>query len=190
MNHQIKTQFPINATKATRRGASTKPRIVLGIDPGSRIVGFGCLRSFGVGKSEIVDAGVIRVDTSLSQADRLGALHEAMYELVERLQPDLCVIERPFFGVNAASALKLGEARGALMSAVNRLGVAIAEITPAEVKRKIAGGGAADKEGVSRAVEMFLGFERGRMPFDVTDALAIALTHIHFDANRWGRVVR
>ena len=155
---------------------------VLGIDPGSRVVGFACLSSTKNRTSHprdfsILDAGVIRVDTDLSLPERLGAIHETVYEIAQRLQPTICVVEKAFFGVNAASALKLGEARGAMVSALIRCGVQVCEITPAEVKRVIAGGGAADKEQVSRAVELLLGFKRGKLPYDVTDAMAIALTH-------------
>ena len=77
--------------------------------------------------------------------------------------------------MNASSALKLGEARGAIVSAVRRRGLSVFEITPAEVKRTIACAGAASKEDVSRAVTALLGFERGKLPFDATDAVAIAL---------------
>jgi len=159
---------------------------ILGIDPGTRVVGFACIDN-GVAMQSarlrtprdfrVLDAGVLRTEATSSLPDRLGALHETLYELADRWRPTVCVIEKAFYGANVASALKLGEARGALVSALRRCSIPVCEITPAEVKRMIAGNGAADKEQVSRAIELLLGFKRGKLPYDVTDALAIALTH-------------
>jgi crossover junction endodeoxyribonuclease RuvC len=124
-----------------------------------------------------VDAGVLRTDAKDSHADRLGAIHEMLNHLIGELQPDHFAIERAFVGVNISSALKLGEARGALISAAQRHSLTVSEITPAQVKRIVAGQGAASKESVALAMKTLLGFDRGRMPHDVTDAMAIALCH-------------
>jgi crossover junction endodeoxyribonuclease RuvC len=154
--------------------------VILGIDPGSRIVGFAVLR----GKIarprmprdfEVVDAGVIKAKAELSVPERLGLIHEAVHGLAGELAPTHCAIEKAFHGINAASAIKLGEARGAILAAVRRHGLSIFEITPAEVKRTIACKGSASKEDVCRAVTALLGFDRGKLPFDATDAVAIAL---------------
>ncbi len=155
---------------------------ILGIDPGSRLVGFGLLASsrrdpLGPRDFRVIDAGVLRAPLSESIHVRLGLLHDTLFELLETLRPDVCVIERSFHGVNASTAIKLGEARGALLAAVSRHKIPVTEITPAEVKRTVAGGGAADKERVALAVSSLLGFQRGALPHDATDALAIALTH-------------
>lgn len=124
---------------------------------------------------EVLDAGVIKANTDLTVPERLGLIHDAVHALAGELSPTLCAIEKAFHGVNAASAIKLGEARGAIVAAVRRHGLQIFEITPAEVKRTIACAGAASKEDVCRAVTALLGFERGKLPFDATDAVAIAL---------------
>lgn len=153
---------------------------VVGIDPGSHIVGFGCL-DLGKGQHvgnpnrwNVVDAGVLKADGKARHCDRITALHEALYALLDELKPDICIMERAFTGVNALSALRLGEARGALISAAGRLGIPLTEITPAEAKRTIAGNGAASKEQVSLALESLLRFKRGALPHDASDALAIA----------------
>lgn len=164
-------------SKASRHG----PRI-LGIDPGSRVVGFACLesrRSVPLSPKDfrIVDAGVLRTDRLEAHAERLGAIHAMMFELIGELGPDAVVIERAFVGVNINSALKLGEARGALISAAQRAAVPVTDITPAQVKRLVTGQGAASKDAVALAMKGLLGFERGRLPHDVTDAMAIALCH-------------
>ena len=154
--------------------------MIIGIDPGSRVVGFAILRA-KVAKPRmprdfvVVDAGVIKTNVDLSMPERLGHIHDAVHGLTAELSPTHCAIEKAFYGVNASSALKLGEARGAIVAAVRRHGLAVFEITPAEVKRTIACAGAASKEDVCRAVTALLGFDRGKLPFDATDAVAIAL---------------
>lgn len=154
--------------------------VILGIDPGSRIVGFAVLR----GKIarprmprdfEITDAGVIKTRSELSLCERLGIIHESVFGLAAELGPTHCAVEKAFHGVNAASAIKLGEARGSIIAAIRRHSLPIFEITPAEVKRTIACKGSASKEDVCRAVSALLGFELGNLPYDASDALAIAL---------------
>ena len=154
--------------------------VIIGIDPGSRVVGFAILRSKIARPRmprdfEVADAGVIKTNVDLSIPERLGHIHDAVHSLTGELSPTHCAIEKAFYGVNASSALKLGEARGAIVSAVRRHGLSVFEITPAEVKRTIACTGAASKEDVCRAVTALLGFDRGKLPFDATDAVAIAL---------------
>ena len=155
---------------------------ILGIDPGSRIVGFGFLvarteRPLSPRDFRVADAGVLRAPLDLPIHARLGLLHATLFDLIGDLKPDVCVIEKAFCGANAATAIKLGEARGALLAAVSRHDVPVFEITPAEVKRIIAGGGAMRKEAVATAVEALLEFRRGDLPHDASDAVAIALTH-------------
>ncbi len=162
--------------------AETRSWKILGIDPGSRVAGFGLLqsrtRSPVVPRDfRILEAGVIRLDVASHLSDRLGHLHDAIAGMIAEATPTICVIEKAFCGVNASSALKLGEVRGAVISAVRRQGVPVAEITPAQVKMLIAGRGQASKQEVCSAIESCLQFSRGRLPHDATDALAIALAY-------------
>lgn len=155
---------------------------ILGIDPGTRLIGFGvldCARivSLQTKDYKVVDAGVLRTDPKSSSFSRIGAIHQAMYEIAIELKPDLCVIESAFFGCNPQSALKLGQARGALMAAMSRCAVPVKEIAPTKVKKIITGNGHGDKEAISLAITRLLQFKRGRLPLDVTDALAIALSY-------------
>jgi crossover junction endodeoxyribonuclease RuvC len=122
----------------------------------------------------VLDIGVIRTTPGISMPARLGEIHSAVFDLLEEMDPQYVAIERAFHGVNAATAIKLGEARGAILSAFARRNLPIHEITPAEVKRIIAGNGAASKEQVYRALQAIMGFDRGRLPLDASDALAIA----------------
>lgn len=156
--------------------------LILGIDPGSRITGFALLRAkkplpVMPRDFSVVEAGVLRADAALPYAQRIGLLHLALCELLTEHRPDVCVIERAFFDKNANSALKLGELRGAYIAACARSQVPVAELTPADVKKTIAGNGRADKEAIALALHGLLGFNRGSLPHDATDALALSLCH-------------
>jgi len=159
----------------------TQPKIrILGIDPGSRVAGFACIQSRVLAPTNprdfyIVGAGALKIDPELPMWKRVGHLHETVLGLLNEFDPHLVAIERAFQGPNSSSALKLGEVRGAIMSSVFRANRAFFEVTPAEVKKSIAGNGKASKEEVAEAVQTFLKFERNKTPFDVTDAMAIAL---------------
>jgi crossover junction endodeoxyribonuclease RuvC len=156
------------------------PRTIFGIDPGARVVGYAFIRAKTAlplvpADFAVIEAGALRVDQRLPHAERLGLLHGAVHELAARHAPDVCVLERAFCDKNVASALKLGEARGAFIAACGRLGIPIGEITPAEVKKTITGNGRAEKEEISLALKALTGFDRGELPHDVTDALALSL---------------
>jgi crossover junction endodeoxyribonuclease RuvC len=155
-----------------------KPKI-LGIDPGSRVVGFALIGAVKVKPLSpkdwvVLDVGVIRTSAELPMSSRLGQIHGAVFELLSEMSPQYAAIEKAFYGVNAATALKLGEARGSIMAAFSRCCIPVLEITPAEVKRIVAGKGAATKEQVYQSLQAILGFQRGRLPLDASDALAIA----------------
>lgn len=156
---------------------------ILGIDPGSRITGFGLIR-LKAGRSrflpnsfEVVEAGVVRPGSNLSFRDRLQFIHGAVGEIMQNLKPDICVVEKAFHGINASSSLKLGEVRGTILTAAFLHKIETADITPAQVKKMVAGHGAATKDAIAQSIATLLRFERGRLPVDVCDALAIALTH-------------
>lgn len=158
------------------------PLVILGVDPGSRNAGFAFIRA-KVSKPilprdfVVIEAGVLRADINLPFAERIGLLHEALYEMIERLSPDICVIEKAFYDKNVSTALKLGEVRGAFIAACARGSVKTMEITPAEVKKTITGNGRSEKEQVSLSLKALMGFDRGSLPHDVTDALAISLCY-------------
>lgn len=154
---------------------------VIGIDPGSLVTGFGILEIpsglVNIKKIRLIAAGVLKSQPKLPHYDRSGYLHEAMFQLTEKYQPEWCAIEKAFVGINVNSALRLGETRGALIAAVRRHRINIAEITPTQVKKSITGQGHASKEQVAAALKYLLGFDRGDLPHDASDAIAIALSH-------------
>lgn len=166
--------------------------VVLGLDPGSLRTGFSVLRALKARPGHardfaLVDAGVLKADARLAYGQRLALLHDAVLDLIVMHQPRVMVLERAFVAKNAASALKLGEVRGAFMCAAFKHGVTVEEITPAEVKKTIAGNGRADKEQISRALRTLTGFDRGALPYDVTDAMAMSLCYGLRLARRFAR---
>lgn len=155
---------------------------IFGIDPGSRTTGFACIGSekkipLCPQDFKILDIGVIKLDPKRSHIERIGLLHAALFELISYQNPTTCVIEKEFAGINPLTSLKLGETRGSLLAAVHRLSIPIIEITPAQIKRIIGGGGRASKEDVAFALKNLLRFERKGLPLDATDALAAALSY-------------
>jgi crossover junction endodeoxyribonuclease RuvC len=156
--------------------------IILGIDPGSRLVGFAAItpvhpRPVHPKHFCIAHAGVLRCKDSVDIVVRIGQLHQAMHGLIGEIQPTVCVIESAFIGINPRSALLLGQARGSLLAACARFDLPIRELSPTEVKKAITGKGNADKEQVAVALGQLMGFDRQGMSYDVSDALAIALTY-------------
>lgn len=155
---------------------------ILGIDPGSKIAGFAVLevpdaKAYHPRHFRLVDAGSLKADYSLPHAERIGFMHDTLFELIKEWAPDVCVAEKAFAGVNFQTAIRLGEARGALITAVRRHSIPIQEITPTAVKKTIAGTGHASKEQIALALKMLINFDRGHLPFDVSDAVAIALAY-------------
>lgn len=156
--------------------------VILGIDPGSRVAGYAVLRARRPSPVvprdfTVVEAGALKADPSLTHGERIGLLHEALHELIVRHAPTVCVLEKAFADKNVSSAIKLGEVRGAFIAACARSSVPTREITPAEVKKTITGNGRAEKELVSLSLRALMGFDRGDLPHDVTDALAIGLCY-------------
>lgn len=147
---------------------------ILGIDPGSRFTGFGLIDAHR-GGAQYVESGIIRVDPGPLDA-RLACIFSGISELIAEFQPTTVSIENVFMHRNAASALKLGQARGAAIVAAAVAGVPVAEYTPAEIKLSVVGNGRATKEQIGFMVGRLLGL--AALPrADAADALAGALCH-------------
>ena len=145
----------------------------LGIDPGSRLTGWGLIEHVD-GSFVHVASGTIRLRATASVASRLGQLLDEISGLLATYAPDTVALERNFVARNVQSAFRIGEARGVVLAAVARAGVAISEHTPAEVKLAAVGYGRADKTMIGRGIAARLGL-RGPLPPDAADALAVAL---------------
>ena len=156
-----------------------KPRIILGIDPGTQLLGFGVIRALGK-KAEYVDMGILDLRKEKDAYVTLKAIYDCITEVCKSYHPDELAIESPFYGKNAQVVPKLGRAQGAAIIAALESGVAsVTEYAPRKAKEAIVGNGAASKEQVQLMLEKTLGVKLAAEHLDATDALAIALCH-HF----------
>lgn len=150
--------------------------VILGIDPGSRLTGYGVIRQIG-GKFEYIASGCIRM-TSTEMPDRLKQIFDGVSQIINQTQPTVFAIEQVFMARNPDSALKLGQARGAAIVAAKFVGLDVFEYSARQVKQSVVGTGAADKLQVQHMVKSLLKLP-GNPQADAADALAVALCHGH-----------
>jgi crossover junction endodeoxyribonuclease RuvC len=151
---------------------------VFGIDPGSDRTGFGCIDSDGR-RHRLVQCGAVRAGVGATFPDQLQIIYRELTALLDEYEPECVAIESIFHAVNARSALKLGHARGVAMLAAIEAGVTVVEYTPAAIKRSVVGYGRAEKTQVAQMVKLLLGLDAIPQPLDATDALAVAICHLH-----------
>lgn len=155
-------------------------RIIMGIDPGTNVMGYGLL---GVmrGKPSMIVMGVIKLSRFEDHYLRLRRIYERVTQLAAEYLPDELAIEAPFFGKNVQSMLKLGRAQGVAMAAALARDIPIREYAPLSIKQSITGNGGASKEQVANMMKHLLDIPDDKMPdlLDATDALAAALTHFY-----------
>jgi crossover junction endodeoxyribonuclease RuvC len=147
--------------------------IVLGIDPGTAALGYGIVER-SRGRLREIDHGCLVTSPDQTLPERLLQIHTLVDELIALHQPDLVAVERLFFSKNVQTAFAVGQARGVVLLAAAQHGAPVREATPNEVKSAITGYGAADKEQVSRMVQLVLGMSERPRPDDAADALAVA----------------
>ena len=150
---------------------------ILGIDPGSRITGYGIIETQG-NQISFITAGVIKTSSD-DIGQRLYAIYHSLEEIIQTFQPTLCAIEQVFVKINVQSALKLGQARGAAIAAVGQYALEIFEYSARSVKLSICGHGAADKDQIQKMMTILLPKAPKDLTVDATDALGIAITHAH-----------
>jgi crossover junction endodeoxyribonuclease RuvC len=151
---------------------------VFGIDPGSGRTGYGCVDSDGR-RHQLVLCGAVRAGVGATFPDQLSIIYRSLSALLAEHRPECVVIESIFYAVNARSALKLGHARGVAMLAATEAGIPVIEYTPAEIKRAVVGYGRAEKAQVGQMVKLLLRLDKVPTPHDASDALAIAICHLH-----------
>ena len=154
----------------------TKDKIILGIDPGTNILGFGVIGINNKGPY-YKDMGVFDLRKIEDPFEKLANIFAGVSELIEEHQPDELAVESPFYGKNAQVVLKLGRAQGAALTAAVMRGIPVAEYAPRKAKIAICGNGAASKEQVSLMIQKTLKVKLNPKHLDATDALAIALCH-------------
>ncbi len=150
---------------------------VLGIDPGTRICGYAVVDLDG-SDVKVVDYGVVR-SSRHPLPERLCVIHRGLAAVIERHRPDVAAVEGIFHGVNARTALKIGEGRGIALLAAAEAGMEVAEYSPAVVKKAVVGSGRAHKSQVQQMVRIILALPELPSPEDAADALAIAICHCH-----------
>ncbi|MBU0990293.1 MAG: crossover junction endodeoxyribonuclease RuvC [Proteobacteria bacterium] len=152
--------------------------LVLGVDPGSRITGYGLVEKKN-NDITYVDSGLIRSSNKTPFYKRIHKIFESMVEIMGHYHPQEMAIEDLFYAKNIQSSLKLGHARGAVLIAAVQCGIPIFEYTPLEIKKSVVGYGRADKEQVRSMVRVILRF-KGDLTLDTSDALATAICHVNW----------
>lgn len=155
---------------------SVKEKIILGVDPGTNIMGFGIIICRGQ-KMELVDLGVVRMEKLENQAMKLREIFRKTTELAEKHKPDEFAVEAPFFGKNVQSMLKLGRAQGVALAAALHRDIPVHEYSPKKIKMSITGNGNASKEQVAKMLQQLLSISDMPKYLDATDGLAAAVCH-------------
>ncbi len=158
-------------------------RIILGIDPGTRIMGYGVIR-IKDNKLSVIRYGIINLTKYANQALKLKRIAERVNELIESYMPDEMALEAPFYGKNVQSMLKLGRAQGVAMATALIKGIPIAEYAPRKVKMVVTGSGSASKEQVAAMLKAILNLKPEKeIKLDATDALGVAVCHYYQNNN-------
>lgn len=159
-----------------------KDKIILGVDPGTQLMGFALLRVQNK-KTQVLLMDVLKLTSVKDTYERLEKIHKKISELILLYQPQTFAIEAPFFGKNVQSMLKLGRAQGVAIAAAIQGGLEVTEYSPKKVKQSITGNGNADKDQVWKMLQRVLNIDEKPQYFDATDALAVALCHHYQTSN-------
>ena len=151
---------------------------VLGIDPGSEMLGWGVVDGSG-SKYALVDFGTVKSNTKQPFSKRLLNIYDGVAEVMATHSPDVLSVEDTFYAVNVGVALKLGQVRGLMLLLAEQRGLGIAEYAPRLIKQTVVGYGNAEKQQVGQMVKILLGLKEIPTPHDAADALAIAICHFH-----------
>jgi crossover junction endodeoxyribonuclease RuvC len=156
-------------------------KIILGIDPGTIVMGYGLITVTG-NTISLLELGVLKPGKVKDSYKKLQLIFNTVSGLITKYQPTDFAIEAPFFGKNVQSMLKLGRAQGVAIAAAMRHGLEVVEYSPKKVKQSVTGNGNADKEQVMKMLQTLLSFKESPKYYDATDALAVAVCH-HYQSN-------
>lgn len=151
-------------------------KIILGIDPGTVVMGYGVIQIVN-SKINLLEMGVLKLNTKTDAYQRLEKIHARVISIIKEFKPQHFAIEAPFFGKNVQSMLKLGRAQGVAIAAAMQYGLDVTEYSPKKIKQSITGNGNASKEQVMKMLQSILNFKENPKQFDATDALAAAVCH-------------
>lgn len=150
---------------------------ILGIDPGTGILGFGVIDASSSNKVKLVDGGVIRTPVKQADSLRLETIYDELMEIIKEHKPDSMSVEKLFFAQNVTTAMTVSQARGVVLLAGVKSGLALFEYTPLQIKQALTGYGRADKKQIQEMVKIILGLDHIPQPDDCADALAAAICH-------------
>ena len=150
---------------------------ILGIDPGTGILGFGIIELDHRRKARLVDAGVIRTPVKEDDAARLATIYEELTDIIVATRPHIMSVEKLFFAQNVTTAMTVSQARGVVLLCGQQNNLELHEYTPLQIKMALTGYGRADKKQIQEMVRVILGLKEVPKPDDCADALAAALTH-------------
>lgn len=159
-----------------------KTNIILGVDPGTQLMGYALLKVNGK-TTQVLLMDVLKLSGHKDIYERLEKIHSKIAELIRLYKPSTFAIEAPFFGKNVQSMLKLGRAQGVAIAAAIQGGLEVTEYSPKKVKQSITGNGNADKDQVWKMLQRLLNIEEKPQYFDATDALAVAMCHYYQTSN-------
>jgi len=169
--------LPLSTATATHMEINThKERIILGIDPGTAVMGYGLIKETGP-RIELISLGVVKMDKIDDHMLKLQRIFEKTVALIDNYKPDCMALEAPFYGKNIQVMLKLGRAQGVAMAAGLSRNIDITEYAPRKVKQSITGNGSATKEQVAAMLQNLLKFTETPDFLDATDGLAVAVCH-------------
>ncbi len=151
---------------------------IMGIDPGTIRCGYGVV-DLSAGSARALDYGVVRPPRGTELPERLQIIYEGLCQLIDQHEPEVGVVEGAFYGGNAKTAIKIGEARGIALLAVTRADLQLEQYPPATVKKAVVGNGNASKEQVQQMIKVELGLPEVPEPNDAADGLALALSYCH-----------
>jgi crossover junction endodeoxyribonuclease RuvC len=157
-------------------GLMVEDKIILGIDPGTTVMGYGLIHVQGK-KTSMVNFGIIQLNKISNHPDKLKRINDRLNGIITEFKPDELAIEAPFFGKNVQSMLKLGRAQGVAIAAALNHNLPFEEYSPRRIKQAITGSGRASKEQVAAMLQKVLKFEEIPKYLDATDGLAVALCH-------------
>ncbi|SKA22574.1 Holliday junction endonuclease RuvC [Chitinophaga eiseniae] len=161
---------------------ANKAKIILGIDPGTLVMGYGLIHVEGK-KASLIAMDVLKLSRTKDHYERLQLIHSRIHELIQEFKPTCFAIEAPFFGKNVQSMLKLGRAQGVAIATAMHAGLPVTEYSPKKVKQSVTGNGNADKEQVWLMLQRILSIGEQPDYFDATDALAVAVCHFYQESS-------
>lgn len=150
---------------------------ILGIDPGTGILGFGVIEMDTKGKAHLVDAGVIRTPVNQPDSERLATIYDELHQIITELKPQIMAVEKLFFAKNVTTAMSVAQARGVVLLCGKQHKLELHEYTPQQIKQALTGYGRADKKQMQEMVRVILGLKDIPKPDDCADALATAICH-------------